>query len=477
MNILHVGWGFSPWCWGGLIEYVEDLMETQKRHGDEVHYFFSGRHYPWIKKPRLLKWQRKGIPCYEIINSPILHATDLGIANPAFELEEPYSETFFRKVLEETKPEMVHIQTLLGFPSSLIEIAKAEFCLPLVMTLQDYFSLCPTIRLFDYSHERCTDRLIGDKCTICCQNAVGRNPLRVNTLIYEFRHFGSYPLLKWLYSFLAKHPALNDVKDQEKLPNKNVSEKFQRRRDVNLKRLQKIDLLITPSHRAEEIYKHFLGDSSRIKALPGTLRHFGDILPKKVETINPPIRFATLNGCSSIAKGALSIFGALRNLKERGLSSKFEFHIFGWIPRHLMDECLNWDNVFYHGTYQIKDLNRLLEEMDVGVVPSMWEEVYGYTGIEFLAKGIPIIGNHRGGIPEYALDRHTGWLNETASSEELAEIMNRIIDSPQKILDLNQNILDHRDQLVKTMEQHFSEMEAIYKKIMEDSRAYRPVSP
>jgi hypothetical protein len=29
MKILHIGWGFRPWRGGGLIEYTEDLMETQ----------------------------------------------------------------------------------------------------------------------------------------------------------------------------------------------------------------------------------------------------------------------------------------------------------------------------------------------------------------------------------------------------------------------------------------------------------------
>jgi len=88
MKILHIGWGFRPWRGGGLIEYTEDLMETQAKNGYEVYYFFAGRHYPLLSKPRLLRWERKGIHMYEIINSPIIHGGDRGTLRPELDVSE-----------------------------------------------------------------------------------------------------------------------------------------------------------------------------------------------------------------------------------------------------------------------------------------------------------------------------------------------------------------------------------------------------
>jgi glycosyltransferase involved in cell wall biosynthesis len=73
----------------------------------------------------------------------------------------------------------------------------------------------------------------------------------------------------------------------------------------------------------------------------------------------------------------------------------------------------------------------------VGIVPSLCEEVYGYVGIEFLANGIPVIGNRRGGIPDYVISGKTGWVNESCTAEELADIMAAVIEDPRSVLPLN----------------------------------------
>lgn len=41
------------------------------------------------------------------------------------------------------------------------------------------------------------------------------------------------------------------------------------------------------------------------------------------------------------------------------------------------------------GPYRPEELDGLLDEVDVGIMPSIWEEAYGFAGVEFLAKGSP----------------------------------------------------------------------------------------
>lgn len=41
---------------------------------------------------------------------------------------------------------------------------------------------------------------------------------------------------------------------------------------------------------------------------------------------------------------------------------------------------------------------------------------YGYAGVKFLAKGIPVIANALGEMPEYTRPRVTGWLNRSCSN-------------------------------------------------------------
>ncbi len=79
----------------------------------------------------------------------------------------------------------------------------------------------------------------------------------------------------------------------------------------------------------------------------------------------------------------------------------------------------------------MSELDSVLDDVDVGIVPSIWEEAYGFVGPEFLAKGIPVIANAIGGMPEYTRDGETGWLNRSCSALELARIMGDISRKPR----------------------------------------------
>src|SRR4051812_33525163 len=98
MRLLHVGSGFRPWRRGGLIAYVEDLMDEQVRRGVEVAYFFAGRQYPIPVRrgPRLQRWECRGVAMLEVIDSAL---SDHG-RQPALELDEPHIEALLRAVLD-----------------------------------------------------------------------------------------------------------------------------------------------------------------------------------------------------------------------------------------------------------------------------------------------------------------------------------------------------------------------------------------
>jgi glycosyltransferase involved in cell wall biosynthesis len=95
-------------------------------------------------------------------------------------------------------------------------------------------------------------------------------------------------------------------------------------------------------------------------------------------------------------------------------------------------------------------------------MPSVWEEAYGFAGMEFLAKGIPVVANAIGGMTDYVREGKTGWLNGSRSSEELAGIMAGIVERPQQVLDLNAAIRAARHEIVKPIAAHADEMDAVY---------------
>ena len=122
MRILHVGWGFSPWRPGGLIFYAEDLMAAQVARGHDVHYFFSGRFYPYVSGPRLKRWRRGGVAMHEVLNAPLIPGEGEGTRHPERELSERRMEAAFERTLRRVEPDVVHFQELHGLPSSCVDV-------------------------------------------------------------------------------------------------------------------------------------------------------------------------------------------------------------------------------------------------------------------------------------------------------------------------------------------------------------------
>jgi len=472
LKVLHIGYGFLPWRGGGLIEYAEDLMEEQVKNGYEVYYFCSGRHYPFLKKTFLKRWKSyKGFWILEVINSPIYHGGDGGTW---FDLESITIENIFRKVLLEIKPDIVHIQELAGLSSSLIEILK-ELDIPCIMTLHDYFLLCPTLKLFDYNHSFCEDISFGEKCEKCFSISLSKNRknLILATLKFEINKIPIlYSILKLMYKNIK--PLIINYSSRDKLYRENPSlssafdgnyNYFLDRRNKNIERLKLIDLLIAQSCKVEEIYHTFLGDIN-IKTIHSLAKHIYNIKPEIFNKIKYRIKFITLNGLASIPKGAILLNETIKKMEKLGLMEKFELHVYGGIYEGIKNEILRFKNVFYHGSYKVDDLDRILSGMHVGIMPSIWEECLGYTGLEMLAKGIPVIGNAKGGIVDYVIDGYTGWINRTSSSDELVNIMNNILNDKEQIIYLNKNIVNNRNYIIKSIEDHFKEIEGKYLNIL-----------
>lgn len=491
MRVLHVGWGFSPWRSGGLIDYAEDLMASQAGRGASVAYFFSGRHYPYVGGPRLKRWRRDGVAMYEAINAPIVAAVEAGTRYPEREISEPGIEAAFRRTLERVRPDVVHIQELHGLPSSLIEVARAAGA-PTVMTLHDYGPLCATLRLFDADGRLCFRREVGEDCVARNSGAPVDPGVYVDiTLRYELarvlRGLGLDPApaeARWprVVDRLRMHAMRSvwvgdpdtvnrELRSAERRP--ALAAAFQRRREVNVERLGRVGRLIAQSPRVAEIYAGLGVSGERMLTMPAAARHIELLRPRRLDAPPAPVTFATLNGCASPSKGVETVLAALRALRAGGLEGAFRLRVLGHLQGAAREELGSYRGVELHGAYERGELDALLEDVDVGLMPSMWEEAFGYTGLEMVAKGIPLIANPLGGIVQYAHEGRTAWLNPSCTGEGMAELMASLIRDPGAVLDMHRRVVAARDELVPSWERHVEELGAVYDEVAASPRRTR----
>lgn len=485
LRVLHVVSGFRPWLNNGLVAYAEDIMDVQVRNGHAVAAFVPGRHYPLLRGSRLHRWRRGGVRMYEWLNCPIVVGALRGTRDPLRELDDRASEEVFARVVDEFAPDLVHVHDLAGLPSSVLDML-ADARTAVVMTLQDYFLLCPTVRLYDADGDVCVRSEPGPMCAVCCRDAPRDNALlRDRTLGFEGQRMrrlipglqaalASPPAGRALAALGARlarghdrgddraHPAATPLASSCAAPPHD----YQRRRDVNVERLNRCGALLSPSQRVIELHEALGVDRDRLRLLPTTLSHLAALTPRRMTT-PAKVTFAVLNAMPAPEKGSQLVVDALDLLRDEGLEGRFRLLVGGWVPPQEESALRAHAGVELIGFYTAAELDALLAGVDVGIVPSLWEEVLGFVGLEFLAKGIPVIGNAMGGIPQYTLDGETGWLNRSCTARELAAIMATVIRAPAQVIERNARILaHHRAALVQSMEDNAARVEAVYREVL-----------
>lgn len=466
MRLLHVGSGFRPWRLGGLVAYVEDLMEAQVQCGHEVGYLFSGRQYPLARAPRVHRWTRNGVAMLEVINSPLY---DHG-RQPDLELAQPEVERLFAAALAEFSPDLCHVQELAGLPSSVLDLAR-QAGVPTVLTLQDYFPLCSTFKLLDAEGHVCLRREVGADCLASVRADERPAGLLIEaTVAYQLeqirikRGLESPRLRRWL-GRVARASGEVEGRRRGLRQAEPSPPSYQHRREVNLERLNRTDCVLAMSSRVLEIYRQLGVEPARLRPLHLTLRHIEMLRPRPWPG-EAPLTFATLGGFESAAKGGELLIETLGKLSGLARAGRFRLLVFGHTAPRLAARAADLPGLELRGSYRPEDLDRLLDEVHVGLMPSIWEEAYGYAGIEFLAKGIPVVANRIGGMTDYVRDGETGWLNHTRSAHELAAILSRLVQSPAEAAELSASVQARRDSIIKPHRRHVAEMDAVYRELV-----------
>jgi glycosyltransferase involved in cell wall biosynthesis len=434
-------------------------MDEQVRRGADVSYFFSGRYFPIPLRPFLRPWRRAGVRMLEVINSPLF---DHG-RQPELELNEPSTERLFKRVISESNPDVVHFHELAGLPSSLLDLARQAKA-PVVMTLADFFPLCPAFKLLDSEGQVCLRREVGAHCMATIA-ADAREP----GLLYEGTARNELSRRRFVRRIPNEHrlKLSRRIGASVKTPPPAGPEAFQARRDVNVERLNRTDRLIAMSERVAEIYSLLGVERSRMSMIHLTLTRIEGLTPRRRST-DGPVRFVTVAGLSSSAKGSRLLVDAVRRVSETTPAGSFRLIALGEVDPAVAPEVEQMEEIEVGapGPFSDRELDSVLNEVDVGIVPSVWEEAYGFVGLEFLAKGIPVIANEIGGMPEYTHDGETGWLNHSCSAPGLARIMGDVIENPQQIAQLNARILAVRESIVKPMSRHAGEVETVYRELL-----------
>lgn len=81
------------------------------------------------------------------------------------------------------------------------------------------------------------------------------------------------------------------------------------------------------------------------------------------------------------------------------------------------------NEIMYVGVKQYEELPRYYGAMDILVFPTKLPESLGLVGLEALGFGVPVIGSNIGGLTDYIINGHNGYLFEPGNDMMLSDLL------------------------------------------------------
>ena len=117
--------------------------------------------------------------------------------------------------------------------------------------------------------------------------------------------------------------------------------------------------------------------------------------------------------------------------------------------------------VRFMGTFAEVEVGDILRRVDVLVLPSLWYENHPLILVEALACNVPVVTADAGGMAERIENGYNGYTFRLGDGADLQRVMESIVDNPSVLNELKRNI---KQSLVPTVEQEGYVYERAYRR-------------
>lgn len=338
-------------------------------------------------------------------------------------------------LFSEYKPDIFHL--ISGYLMSASSLQAAfNLGIPTIVNLIDFWFLCPRIQMLRSNGQISTLPIQPENCARC----LGEEKLRYRLL---GRIFPRYMNIHWK----TRSRDISAIKERMRLL-KSV--------------LSKVDIAISNSQFLRNVFIEAGMPPDRIRYSRQGLDL--PVLSPEIlkKTPSPNLRIGYLGQITEF-KGVHILLEAIRELSDQPLS----VYIYGnpnshpTYTRKLCRIAAANPRVVMMGVYQSGDLGRVLQNLDVIVVPSLWYENSPNVILEAFAHRTPVIASNLGGMAELVQDNVSGLLFPPGDSHTLAKHIYRLIHEPGLLRRLTDQI-----PIVKTVNQEMDELEGFYYSIL-----------
>lgn len=429
---------------GGVTVYQRNVIQALAERPDvEAVFLSSGISYDlFSSRPR---WERvRHGPTqdrarrFEIVNSGVLSPSHHSFGNTA-QIEQPETAEAFFDFMEKKGPfDVVHFNNLEGVPAAVLRLKERFPNTRVVFSLHNYYPLCPQVNLWFQERENCRDFERGRRCETCLPHRHDERIVRLaNAVAFNLKKWGVRPGTRLFdrafmpgmrfarraigaYARLSRKgrealalppaPPLRPGKAGLLKPLHLPHRAFQDRRERFVETINShCDVVLGVSARVCDVAAHFGISADLLRtSYIGTAQ-----APKWAET-EPRPQIVQEDGTLTMAylgymrqdKGFFFLLDALEAMPA-AMAARIRLVICarrGDDATMLRLSALSdrFLDVQYANGYSHKELDTLLADVDLGVVPVLWEDNLPQVAIEMHARHIPLLTSDLGGAQELA---------------------------------------------------------------------------
>jgi len=418
---------------GGVTVYQANLLnELAKNPANDLNFLCSGISYDLFSKtPRWEKTRHGGrtakVRRYDLINSGVLSPAHHCFGDKSQFEHEKTRDVFFDFVKKTGPYDVIHFNNLEGIPASVLSLKSLWPETKLIFSLHNYYPVCPQVNLWHKEKENCLDFRNGIKCNNCLPNVPDSKAiLLANSVSFNLKKIrirpGSFLFDKGFLTSLRIAKRL--LRAQKKLfgkrektaspsrpkllktlsPNKSLTS----RRQIIVDLINNnCDAVLAVSNRVGEVAAKFGISKSLIRTSYIGTQHaakFDSTTPNKTIVKSDGTLTLGYLGYMRRDKGFFFLLDAL----EKFPASKAAKINLVFCARRIDSETMTritalgerFGAVMHADGYAQNQLDELLCDVDVGLVPVLWEDNLPQVAIEMHARHIPLLTSDLGGAQE-----------------------------------------------------------------------------
>jgi glycosyltransferase involved in cell wall biosynthesis len=357
-----------------------------------------------------------------------------------------FYEDFFRRRIQELKPDLVHFYHLQRLSVSAIDVCR-ELGIPTLFTATDFWLVCPTNQLLLPDHSLC---LGPEKGMVNCVRhlaAISQRG-RIKSILDRLPNWLIAVFIRW-------------VKWTAFWPEKRYApfvRALAARPAYMEKRMNRIGMVLVATRFMGEMLCRYGLEARRVRHVPFGIDHT-QIMCVSTKGMEKHLRIGFI-GTLYHHKGAHVLLEAVRSLPtDMPLKVKIygELNQFPEYARTLRSVAGNDHRIEFCGTFPNLGIGEIFYDLDVLVVPSLWYENSPLALSFAQAARVPVVATDSEGMTEVIANGENGFLFKKGDVKGLADIIRMLCNDRTVVKHLS----DHARK-PKSISLYVDELERIY---------------